>query len=60
MSDTFFYTMMAILIPALFAVMYAVVRIISDEFANGSKQLGFTMIAAVAVIVGTALPWYLL
>lgn len=60
MSDTFFYTMMAILISALFAVMYAIVRIITDEIRNSSRCVGLTMIAMVAVIVGAALPWYLL
>ena len=60
MNDVIFYGMLAILIPALFAVMYTVVCLIADEFKEGHKQLGITMIATLAVIVGAALPWYLL
>ena len=60
MNDVIFYGMLAILIPALFAVMYTVVCLIADEFKEGNKQLGITMIATMAVIVGAALPWYLL
>ena len=60
MSDLFFYGMLAILIPALFAVMFTVIGMIADEFQEGHRRLGLTMIATVAVIVGAALPWWLL
>lgn len=60
MSDMFFFGMLAVMVPALFAVMYFVVGIVADEFRAGRRRLGLAMIAAVAVIVGAALPWYLL
>ena len=60
MSDLFFYGMLAVLIPALFAVVYVVAGQIADEFKEGSRRVALTMIAVVAVIVGTALPWWML
>ena len=60
MSETVFITCMAILVPALFAVLFLVAGMIADEFREDHKCVGLTMIAAVAVIVAAALPWYLL
>ena len=60
MTDLFFYGMLAILFPALFAVLYFVTGLIADEFQAGHRRLGLTMIATVAVIIGAALPWFLL
>ena len=60
MSDLFFYGVLAVLIPALFAVVYVVAGQIAGEFKEGSQRVAMTMIAVVAVIVGTALPWHLL
>ena len=56
----FFFGMLAVLIPALIAVLYTAISIVADELREGQRQLGMTMIATMAVIVGAALPWYLL
>lgn len=56
MSDTVFITCMAILIPALFLA----ARMIADVFREGDRRMGAAMIAAMAVIVAAAMPWYLL
>ena len=60
MSDRFFYTALAVLITALFAVLFIVARMITDEYQRGDSCVGLSMIVAVAVIVVAALPWYLL
>ena len=60
MSDAFFITCLSILVPVLFAVLFFVAGLITDEFKDGSKNTGLTMIVAVALIVVAALPWYLL
>ena len=60
MSDLSFFTVMAILIAALFAVMWHVASMIVDEFREGHRRVGVAMIAAVAVMVVGVLPWYLL
>ena len=60
MDDLFFFSMLAVLIPALFAVMFVVAGLIADEFREGHRRVGFAMILTVAVIVGTALPWWML
>ena len=60
MDDLFFFTMLAILVPALFAVMFVVTGQIADEFRDGHRRVGFAMIATLAVIVGAVLPWWML
>ena len=60
MDDLFFYSMLAILIPALFAVMFVVTGQIADEFREGHRRVGFAMVLTLAVAVGTALPWWML
>ena len=60
MSDRFFYTALAVLITALFAVLFIVAGLIADEFREGNRRVGFAMIATLAVIVGTVLPWWML
>ena len=60
MNDLIFYSLMAVLIPALIAVMHKVVGLIADEFKEGHKTTGFAMIAAVITIVAAALPWWML
>ena len=60
MSNSVFLIALAILIPALVAVMVTVGGMIADEFREGHRTLALTMIAAVAVMVAAVLPWYLL
>ena len=60
MSRLKFYSIMAVLIPAMAAEMYTVIDIVADEFRAGHRKIGFTMIATVVVMVGTALPLYVL
>ena len=60
MSDTFFCTALAILVPVLFAVLFILARMIADEYQRGDKCTGLAMIVSVAVIVVAALPWYLM
>ena len=60
MSDRFFYTALAVLITALFAVLFIVAGLIADEFREDRRCVGLSMIVAVAVIVVAALPWHLL
>lgn len=60
MDDLFFFTMLVILVPALFGVLFTVTGQIADEFREGHRRVGFAMIATLAVIVGTVLPWWML
>lgn len=59
-DDLFCITMLALLIPALFGMLYLVAGVVLEEFRDGRRRVGLAMIATLAVIVGTALPWWML
>ena len=59
-DDLFCITMLALLIPALFGMLYLVAGVVLEELQDGRRRVGLAMIATLAVIVGTALPWWML
>ena len=60
MSNTVFFSALVILTLVLIGVFNRILGIICDEFREGNRGVGLTMIAAVAAIVAAALPWWML
>ena len=58
MSTTVFALGIAVLAPALIAILAALAGMIADELREGHRGAGYAMIGVIAVIVTAALPWF--
>ena len=58
MSTTVFIICLSVMLPALIAMLRQFIGIIIDEFQEGHRSVGFSMIGLLLAIMVTAQPWY--